>query len=254
MSNATTSRIFIIGIAVEGGLGLLGLGLAVLTGLDIIGMLVPGSAGGAAGGAAAAPVRTVAIDAALGVAATLPPLAVFLYALRSRWPPLSRIRDTLERELMPHIKGLGIPHLVLLAGLAGAGEELFFRGFLQSALALPFGEVIALLLAAAVFGLLHWITPFYALYAGIFGVYLGALFLLTGELRPGGMLTGGLIAPILCHAIYDLVALWVLHHRVRRRGTVEEHTAHRRAGKAGHLPAGMEGGAPDVGQNDDVVE
>lgn len=250
MSNATASRIFLIGIAVEGGLGLLGLGLAALSGLDIVGMLVPGTAGDAARaaadavGATAAPVRTAGAQAALGLAATLPLFAGFLYALRSQWPPLVRIRHTLERSLMPHLAGLGIPRLALLAGLAGAGEELFFRGFLQSALALPLGEVTALILAAAVFGLLHWITPFYALYAGILGAYLGALFLLTG----------GLIAPILCHGVYDLVALGLLHHRIRRGHSVDEDAAHSRAGEAGHLPTGAEGAAPDVREDDDVVE
>lgn len=251
MSSTPASRIFIIGIVVEGGLGLLGLGLAAIMGLDIIGMLVPGSGGASAAatgtnaaGAPAAVVRAAAGQVALGVAATLPPLAGFLYALRSQWPPLSRIRRTLEDGLMPHFAGLGLLPLALLAGLAGVGEELLFRGFLQSALALSFGEVAGLLLAATVFGLVHWITPFYALYAGILGVYLGALFLLTG----------GLLAPILCHGIYDLVALGVLHHRVRRGHVVDEHTAHRRTGEAGHLAAGMEGGASDVGENDNVVE
>ncbi len=240
MSSTPASRIFIIGIVVEGGLGLLGLGLAALTGLDIIGMLVPGSAGGAAAAVVRAPVAQVA----LGVAATLPPLAGFFYALGSQWPPLRRIRRVLEGSLMPHLAGLGLLRLALLAGLAGVGEELLFRGFLQPALALPFGEAAGLVLAATIFGLVHWITPFYALYAGVLGAYLGALFLLTG----------GLIAPILCHGIYDLVALGVLHHRVRRGHVVDEHTAHRRAGETGHLTAGMEGGASDVGENDDVVE
>ena len=250
MSSTPSSRIFTIGIVVEGGLGLLGLGLAALTGIDIIGLLVPGASPGldpsSAGDAAAlgGPVRAAVAHVALGVAAPLPPLAGFFYALRSEWPPLRRIRRILEGSLMPHFAGLGIARLALLAGLAGAGEELFFRGFLQPALALPFGEPAALLLAAAIFGLVHWITPFYALYAGILGAYLGALFLLTG----------GLIAPILCHGVYDLVALGVLHHRVRRGHAVDENAAHRRAGEAGHLPPGVEGAAPDVGKNDDVVE
>ena len=241
MSSTPASRMFIIGIVIEGGLGLLGLGLAALTGLDIIGMLVPGSGGGAT---AASVARAAVGEGALGVAATLPLLAAFFYALRSQWPPLSRIRRTLEDSLMPHFAGLGLMRLALLALLAGVGEELLFRGFLQSALALPFGEVAGLVLAAAVFGLVHWITPFYALYAGILGAYLGVLFILTG----------GLIAPIVCHSIYDLVALGVLHHRVRRDRVVDEHTAHRRAGEAGHLAAGMEGSASDVGEDDDVVE
>jgi hypothetical protein len=97
--------------------------------------------------------------------------------------------------------------VLVLAAAAGLGEELFFRGFLQPALTGPFGEVGALVAAAAVFGAVHWITPFYALYAGVLGLYLGGLFLATG----------GIIAPVVCHAAYDAVALGVYLRRTTER-------------------------------------
>lgn len=188
------SRIFLIGLALEGAMGLVGIALAALLGVDI-----PALFGGMAGGGAAG--RAAAVAA--GLLAAAPPLAAFFAALSSPWPPLARIRRTLSETLIPQLSGLGLPRVLMLAAAAGLGEELFFRGFLQPALTGPFGEVGALVAAAAVFGAVHWITPFYALYAGVLGLYLGGLFLATG----------GIIAPVVCHAAYDAVALGVYLRR-----------------------------------------
>jgi hypothetical protein len=242
-------RLFLTGIAIEGALGLLGIALAALVGLDITELFAGGSGPGALPAGGRGPIPVPAARIGLGLLAALPPLAGFFYALRSSWPPLARIRRTLERTLVPHVRGLGVLRLLILAGVAGLGEELLFRGFLQPALARAVGDAAALILASVIFGLVHWISPFYALYAGVLGLYLGALFLLTG----------GLIAPILCHAAYDAVALGVYARRgsgdgVRRAHPVDEDRANRRAGESGHLASGVKRGASDVGQEDGVPE
>lgn len=59
-----------------------------------------------------------------------------------------------------------------------------------------------------IFALLHWITPMYALLAGICGIYLGLL-LDFGQDR-------NLISPILAHALYDLIAFFVVASAWRR--------------------------------------
>jgi membrane protease YdiL (CAAX protease family) len=87
--------------------------------------------------------------------------------------------------------------LALLAVLAGFAEEIFFRGVVQVGLARVLPEGGALVVASAAFGLAHFITPTYALLAGLAGLYLGGLFLLQGSLT----------APIVAHAVYDVVAL-----------------------------------------------
>jgi hypothetical protein len=240
-------RLFLVGLALEGGMGLLGVALAFLVGVDVPGLFI-----GAGGGA------DVAVAVVSGLLAAVPPLAAFFLALRSAWPPLARIRRTLLESVLPHFVGLGLPRIVLLAAVAGVGEELLFRGFLQSALAGPLGETGAVLLVAVIFGAVHWITPFYALYAGVLGAYLGGVFLVSG----------GIIAPIICHAVYDAVALGVYVRRasgpagagarsgngVRRGRAVDEHASNGRTGEPGHLSPGVEGGASDVGQNDDVSQ
>ena len=90
--------------------------------------------------------------------------------------------------------------LALVALFAGLGEETLFRGVIQPALATHLPVLAALAATAALFGLAHWITPTYALLAGIVGAYLGGLLLVSGNL----------LVPIVAHALYDLVALTLL--------------------------------------------
>jgi membrane protease YdiL (CAAX protease family) len=87
--------------------------------------------------------------------------------------------------------------MLLIALLAGVGEELFFRGLLQPGLAGWTGAWTALILTSALFGVLHWITPAYAALAGLVGLYLGAFMAVSGNL----------LVPILVHALYDFFAL-----------------------------------------------
>lgn len=97
--------------------------------------------------------------------------------------------------------------IALISLLAGLGEEGFFRGVIQCALAGPVGPTGALLIASALFGLGHFVTPAYAFIAGVFGLYLGALLFLTGNLLPA----------IVVHTLYDFFALVYLVRELRRR-------------------------------------
>jgi membrane protease YdiL (CAAX protease family) len=59
---------------------------------------------------------------------------------------------------------------------------------------------IAVAAAALIFGACHWLNREYAALATLIGVYLGMLFVVTGNL----------LAPITAHVLYDFVALWYL--------------------------------------------
>ncbi|UCD23530.1 MAG: CPBP family intramembrane metalloprotease [Gemmatimonadota bacterium] len=96
--------------------------------------------------------------------------------------------------------------LIVVAVLAGLGEELLFRGVIQPFLSGFAGTALALLMTSLLFGLLHLVTPTYALIAAIFGLYLGGLMISTGEI----------LVPITAHALYDMVALGLLRERGRR--------------------------------------
>jgi CAAX protease family protein len=97
--------------------------------------------------------------------------------------------------------------LVLLAGLAGFGEELLFRGVLQPWIGRidPWVGIVA---ANVIFGALHALTPGYALFATAFGLYLSWLY--TGIDEPN------LARPIIAHALYDYVAFLIIIRDVRR--------------------------------------
>ena len=96
--------------------------------------------------------------------------------------------------------------LLIIALLAGLGEELLFRGVIQPVLLELSGTAIALIVTSLIFGLLHLITPTYAFLAAAFGLYLGSLMLITGDI----------LVPIVAHAVYDVVALGFLRERGRR--------------------------------------
>ncbi|MGC8875887.1 CPBP family glutamic-type intramembrane protease [Thermus sp.] len=97
--------------------------------------------------------------------------------------------ERLHRELGLALRQAGAtpPFLLLLAFLSGLAEEVFFRGFLQSLLALKLGPW-AVLLQAFLFALLHPAPRgalAYTLYTGAAGLLLGLAYLLTGSLLPG---------------------------------------------------------------------
>jgi membrane protease YdiL (CAAX protease family) len=142
-------------------------------------------------------------DALWGAAATVP-LAV-LFLLMIRWPigPLERIRDFCEHEFVPLLAGSTWSDMALVALSAGVGEEMLFRGVLQSSLADWLGVGWGLGLSGILFGLLHPISlPYIVVTIGV-GFYLGLIFVLTGNL----------LSVIVTHALYDFVLMAYLLKR-----------------------------------------
>jgi len=137
---------------------------------------------------------------AWGIAATAPLVLALAWCLRTRLPPVVRLVRIVEQRLAPLFGGSGPAAIVLLALLAGIGEETLFRGVIQTALAARLFPWVAIALTAALFGIAHWVTPTYALLAAIVGAYLGTLLLVSGNL----------LVPIVAHALYDVVALALL--------------------------------------------
>lgn len=91
-----------------------------------------------------------------------------------------------------------------LGAAAGWGEEMLFRGVLQSELSDNIGELLALGSSAVIFGALHAVTPLYALLAGLASLYFGELFIQYHNLA----------VPIVCHGLYDVGALMAAHWSV----------------------------------------
>ena len=144
----------------------------------------------------------------VGVAATIPPILVFGILTFTRVrniPSVASIRERVQEILGDTIARLQTWQMALISLGAGVGEEVLFRGTLVPRLG---DGIIGICLAGVLFGVLHWITPLYAVLAAIFGVFLGWLFLVTDNL----------FVPIVVHALYDLVALISLRRELRKDG------------------------------------
>ncbi len=138
----------------------------------------------------------VHLAAAAGLAAALAVTLVSdVFLDRYAWT------DLLRREVVEMLAPLTRRRAVAVALLSGVAEEVFFRGAL-----LP---CIGLAPSALLFGLLHFAGDRrllgWALFATAAGLLLGGLFLWTG----------GLLAPILAHALINGIQLWRL---ARERG------------------------------------
>ena len=70
-------------------------------------------------------------------------------------------------------KGYAWLHISCVAALAGVGEELLFRGFLQTWLNSHITIVWAILLASIIFGLLHYLSHAYFICTILMSVALG---------------------------------------------------------------------------------
>jgi uncharacterized protein len=136
------------------------------------------------------PVRGVAIGA---VAAVL--LAVINHAILTRatssWI-VDGVRAVYHEVLVPVFGTLDTAGIVVIGIAAGLGEEWLFRGVLQPLLGWPAASVL--------FGLAHMggRSMFaFAVWATAMGAALGGV----------AIVSGGLIAPIVAHGLYDMLAL-----------------------------------------------
>ena len=109
----------------------------------------------------------------------------------NRWPggALRHVCRVIVRPLFEHVR---VWHIVVISALAGAAEELLFRGVLQPLAGLP--------AASVVFGAVH-VGGRSLLGYGLWAACIGGVF---GVLM---VMTGGLLAPIVAHAVYDALAL-----------------------------------------------
>lgn len=134
------------------------------------------------------------LDAAAGVAAAAA-FAILNHWLLCRAPavrPVRAVRRVYRDLLKPAFAGIGAREVVVISFAAGIGEELLFRGVLQ--------PEIGLIPASLVFGALH--TGGRGTLA--FGCWVASMGAALGWLAAA---TGGLLAPILAHALYDAAAL-----------------------------------------------
>jgi membrane protease YdiL (CAAX protease family) len=194
MIESGRARFMSLAVLFEGGLVFVALGLGWLFRIDVLGGLRPSAAAAVA-----------------GLVAAVPPFVLLLATERIRFGPLERIKELVLETLGPSLAACKWYDVVLLATLAGFGEELLFRGVVQVLIERwaagwttsgDWSWAAGLILSNVIFGLLHFITPTYAVLAGLMGVYFGLLLNVTGS--------HSLLAPILAHGLYDYLAFLVL--------------------------------------------
>lgn len=93
---------------------------------------------------------------------------------------------------------------LLLGGLPGLAEELFFRGWVLRRLELAQGRGVALAMSSLLFGLFH-VEPIHASAAAVMGLFLGWVVLRTRNLWPA----------IVAHAVNNALAALAVHLEVR---------------------------------------
>lgn len=114
-----------------------------------------------------------------------------------------RAAERLDELITPVFARSGVFDLLLIALMAGIGEELLFRGVIMPELGIAASGIL--------FGLMHFAGRdlwFYTVWAVVIGIFFGNLY----------QWTGNLLVPIAVHAAYDFVAL--LYIRFQRAPVV----------------------------------
>jgi uncharacterized protein len=150
---------------------------------------------------------------ASGVIGTVPLFLMFLAMEKIQGTPVANIRKMLLNTLGPGLYRYHWTDLLILASIAGISEEILFRGVMQPWLEASWGITAGLIGSNIIFGLVHAVTPLYALLATLVGIYLG-LSLDYGDER-------NLLTPIIIHSFYDFLAFVALM-RVYRESVLDK--------------------------------
>lgn len=133
----------------------------------------------------------------LALLLSLPMFAALFLLERISWEPIVNLRNEIDEKVRPIFSQCNLADFGLIAFFAGVGEELFFRGWMQAVMIERSGLVIGIIVTSLIFGFLHYLSTAYALFAFITSIYLGVIYLITGNL----------FVVMAIHAIYDFVAL-----------------------------------------------
>ena len=192
---ALTGRVIVLALALEGALAALAMLGGLLAGQSPLSSI--------RWGIEALPQNAEAVGwGLLGSAPMLLGLAVAVRCPVGLLGRLLRLAETLSRGLFVRCSTV---ELALVGVAAGVGEEMFFRGLVQDAMGRWAGVPAGVLAASVLFGLAHPLGVEYAAAAALTGLWLGGLYVATGNL----------LSPIVAHAAYDFMALCYLVRRSR---------------------------------------
>ncbi len=137
-----------------------------------------------------------------GLIGTIPLFLMFLALEKIQGGSVVKIRELLLDTLGPGLHRYHWTDLFILAAIAGIAEELLFRGVIQPWIEGAWGLTAGLVVSNVVFGLVHAVTPLYAVLAALVGVYLGLSLDYDGDRN--------LLIPVIIHGFYDFLAFVAL--------------------------------------------
>lgn len=142
--------------------------------------------------------RTALLGYPLFLLLFVPLLAAYAWTLQElgvTFPPQDVLQLAVQPELPVTTRLLVLASICIVGPL---GEEVLFRGYVQSALRGLLGPAGGLLVTSVLFGLVHGLV--YAVPTGLIGLWLGWL----------RERTGGLLAPFVAHALHNSVTVAVV--------------------------------------------
>ena len=171
-------------VQVEGGLAVLAIVIAWFAGISLRDMFV-----------------LEPFPILIAVVGTVPMLVFCRLVYVLPFKTVEFTRRFLQSVYRDFIRHCTVIQLLLVAIMSGVGEELMFRGILQTSITNgcgggTWGLAIGIVLTSALFGLVHPINKLYVFLCFVIGIYLGLLFAWSGN---------NLIVPIIIHAIYNFV-------------------------------------------------
>ncbi|MFA5983777.1 MAG: type II CAAX endopeptidase family protein [Methylococcaceae bacterium] len=149
---------------------------------------------------------------ALGLIGTIPLILLFFALQGCQFSGIQRIRTLLDETLCPALCHRHWTDLLTLSVIAGFSEELLFRGFLQIWLESKSGHTAGLIVSNLIFGLVHAVTPLYAVLAFLIGIYLG-LAMDYGSER-------NVLTPMVIHGLYDFIVFVIIMRTYQSRKTL----------------------------------
>ncbi len=144
---------------------------------------------------------------AFGIIGTIPLLLLFIALEHIEVESLKKIRRLLLDTLGPGLHRYHWTDWFILAAIAGVSEEILFRGVIQPWFEALWGFKAGLIFSNVIFGLVHAVTPLYAVLASLVGIYLGLCLDYGGERN--------LLIPIIIHGLYDFLAFVMLMQAYR---------------------------------------
>jgi uncharacterized protein len=142
-----------------------------------------------------------------GILGTIPLFLLFLLMEQLTAESVVTIRRLLLEILGSALHRYHWTDLFILAAIAGISEEILFRGVIQPWMETSWGLTAGLVGSNIIFGLVHAVTPLYAVLATLVGIYLGLALDYGGDRN--------LLTPIIIHGLYDYLAFLALMRSYR---------------------------------------